>query len=247
MRPDVAATRRTYGHRAASGRVHAPSQGGVVAPDRLGTTEPRSGHTAVVDDEEPFSTQLEHWLADDEPKTLGRLGEVFAEKSFAVTIMMLMFLPALPLPTGGITHVFEAIVVLLALQMVLGRRTIWLPERFRKRELGELTTGKAVPFMIRRIRSFERLSRPRLPELFDKVWFLRLLGLVFFALAFAAGFAGPFSGLDTLPALGAVVIALSIILGDVVLLGIGLGIAAGGIVLIFTVGAALFHAIRRLF
>ena len=133
MRPDVAATRRTYGHRAASGRVHAPSQGGVVAPDRLGTTEPRSGHTAVVDDEEPFSTQLEHWLADDEPKTLGRLGEVFAEKSFAVTIMMLMFLPALPLPTGGITHVFEAIVVLLALQMVLGRRTIWLPERFAQR------------------------------------------------------------------------------------------------------------------
>jgi hypothetical protein len=200
-----------------------------------------------VDDEEPFSKQLEQWLADDEPKTLGRLGEVFAEKSFAVTIMMLMFLPALPLPTGGITHVFEAIVVLLALQMVLGRRTIWLPERFRKRELGELTTAKAVPFMIRRIRSFERLSRPRLPDLFDEVWFLRLLGLVFVGLAVAAGFAPPFSGLDTLPALGAVVIALSIILGDVVLLGIGLGIAAGGIVLIFTVGAALFHAIRRLF
>ena len=95
--------------------------------------------------------------------------------------------------------------------------------------------------MIRRIRSFERLSRPRLPELFDKVWFLRLLGLVFVGLAVAAGFAPPFSGLDTLPALGAVVIALLIILGDVVVLGIGLGIAAGGIVLIVTVGAALFQ------
>ena len=38
--------------------------------------------------EEPFSDQLEQWLASDEPKTLGRLGEVFAEKGFAVLILM---------------------------------------------------------------------------------------------------------------------------------------------------------------
>ena len=37
--------------------------------------------------------------------------------------------PATPLPTGGVTHVFELITVLLG-AMVLGRRTIWLPERF---------------------------------------------------------------------------------------------------------------------
>jgi hypothetical protein len=200
-----------------------------------------------VEDDVAFSRQLEGWLKDDSPKTLGSLGEVFAEKSFAVTILMLMFVPALPLPTGGITHLFEAIVVIIAFQMVLGRRTMWLPERWKKRELGELTTGKAVPFMVRRIRWFERFARPRLAGLFDQRWFLRVLGLVFMGFATAAAFAPPFSGLDTLPALGAVVIALSIILGDVVLLGIGLAIGAGGIALIFTIGAALAHAIRRLF
>ena len=57
------------------------------------------------------------------------LGDVFGAKAFAVTILLLMFLPALPLPTGGVTHVFEVITILLAGQMVLGRRTIWLPER----------------------------------------------------------------------------------------------------------------------
>lgn len=194
-----------------------------------------------------FSSRLERWLQDDSPKTLGNLGEVFAEKSFAVTILMLMFVPALPLPTGGITHVLEVIAALLGAEMVLGRRTIWLPARWQKRELGELTTGKTVPFLVRRVRWCERLSRPRFPDLFEQRWYLRVLGLVFIGFAVAAAFAPPFSGLDTLPSLGAVLVALSIILGDVVLFAIGLTIGTGGVILILTIGAALVQAIGQLF
>ena len=193
-----------------------------------------------------FSDQLESWLQSEEPKTLGALGDVFGEKSFAVTILFLMFVPALPLPTGGITHVFEAITVLLAAQMVLGRRTIWLPKRWQRRELGAIATGKAVPFMIRRIRTFERFSKPRWARLFQQRWFLRLLGLVLMGFAIAAATAPPFSGLDTLPALGAVAVALSIILEDVVVLAIGIAIGSGGIVLILTIGAALVRVFRNL-
>ena len=67
------------------------------------------------------------------------------------------------------------------------------------------------------------------------------------AFAVAAAVAPPFSGLDTLPALGAVAIALSIILEDVVVLAIGLLLGTGGIVLILTVGAALFRLLKGLF
>ena len=197
--------------------------------------------------DEEFSTQLESWLQGDSPKTLGALGDVFAEKSFAVTILLLMFVPALPLPTGGITHIFELITVVLGVQMALGLRTILLPERWRRRELGSLTTEKAVPFIVRRIRWFERFSRPRCVALFEQRWFLRILGLVFVAFALAAAFAPPFTGLDTLPALGAVVVALAVILEDVVVLGIGLVIGTGGVVLILTVGAAIVHVVRNLF
>src|SRR5512132_4208841 len=102
--------------------------------------------TQGTDTGEPFSHQLERWLRSDDAKTLGALSDVFAEKSFAVTILLLMFLPALPLPTGGISHVFEAITVVLAMQMVIGRRTIWLPERWQRRELGPATTDRAIPF-----------------------------------------------------------------------------------------------------
>lgn len=195
---------------------------------------------------EPFSGQLERWLRSDATKTLGALGDVFAEKSFAVTILLLMFVPALPLPTGGISHVFEAITVVLGGQMVLGRRTIWLPERWRHRDLGPTTTAKAIPFMIRWIRRVERFSRPRGAWIFDRGWMLRLLGLVLMGFAIGAAIAPPFSGLDTLPALGAVAVALAIILDDVAILAIGALIGTGGILVILTVGAAIARVLRDL-
>lgn len=196
--------------------------------------------------DEPFSDQLERWLRSDGQKTLGALNDVFAEKSFAVAVLLLMFLPALPLPTGGISHVFEAITIVFAGQMVLGRRTIWLPERWKPRELGPTTTGKAIPLMGRWIRRVERFSRPRGAWLFEQGWMLRILGLLVMALAVGAAVAPPFSGLDTLPAFGAVAIALSIILEDVAVLAIGIVIGAVGVTLIVTIGAAVVRILGNL-
>ena len=194
--------------------------------------------------ESAFSDQLEHWLRADGPKTLGSLGEVFGEKSFAVTILLLMFVPALPLPTGGITHVFEGITVVVAAQMVLGRRTLLLPKRWQRRELGPLTKDRAIPYMVRWVRRFERFSRPRGRWVFRSRWSLRVLGLLLIGFAASAAIAPPFSGLDTLPALGAVVVALSIILEDVVVLAIGALIGTGGAVIILTLGSAVVRLVR---
>ena len=196
--------------------------------------------------EEAFSDQLERWLRSDDPKTLGAITDVFAEKSFAVAVLLLMILPALPLPTGGVSHVLEVITVLLAGQMVLGRRTVWVPARFRHRELGATTTEKAIPLIIRWIRRVERFSRPRGVSLLRNRWTLRVLGLILIAFAVAAALAPPFSGLDTLPALGAVLVALAIILEDVLVLGVGIALGAGGILLIVTIGTALVKLVRGL-
>jgi hypothetical protein len=202
--------------------------------------------TTLAEGGERFSDQLERWLHGDETKTLGALSDVSAEKSFAVTILLLMFVPALPLPTGGISQVLEAITFVLAAQMLLGRRTIWLPERWQRRELAPTITDKAVPFMIRWIRRVERFSRPRAAWLFEQDWTLRLLGLLIMGLAAAAVIAPPFSGLDTLPSLGAVAVALAIILEDVVVLAIGIAVGTGGVVLILTIGAAIVGVLRNL-
>jgi hypothetical protein len=193
-----------------------------------------------------FSDELEEWLHGDRHKTLGEMSEVFGERGFAVAVVLAMSLPALPLPTGGITHIFELVTVLVGLEMVLGRRTLWLPRRLRQRELGPLIAGKALPFIVRRIRWFEKRSRRRGVLLFRQRWFLRLLGLVILGLTVASALAPPFSGLDTLPAAGAVAVALSILFEDVVVLAVGLLIGSGGVVLMVTLGAALAHFLRQL-
>ena len=81
------------------------------------------------------SHELERWLQSDGEKTLGSLVELFEEKSFASLCVLLLGLPALPLPTGGATHVFEIIAVLLAAQLIAGRTQIWLPQRWCRLEL----------------------------------------------------------------------------------------------------------------
>ncbi len=192
-----------------------------------------------------FSDELERWLDSDAPKSLGALGDVFAEKSFAVAMMLLMLVSATPIPTGGVNLAFQLIAAVVAAQMALGRQTIWLPERWRKRELGGAVTDKAIPYLVRRIRWLEKHSRPRLAGLFHQRLFIRLIGVVLTVFAITAGLAPPLSGLETLPALGAVIVALAIILEDVVVLTIGMVVGTAGIALFVSVGAALVRLIRR--
>lgn len=171
---------------------------------------------------------------------------MFAEKSFATVILLLMFLPALPLPTGGITHIFELIVMLLSLELMIGRRTIWLPQRWLDKELGLRTRKKMLPLVMRRLRWFERFSRPRLGAAINHRLSLRFIGLLFFLSAFFAFIAPPFAGLDTLPSLGAVVIALSLILEDVVVLVIGCLLAAVGIGLVIGTAGLTLQFVNRI-
>jgi hypothetical protein len=194
-----------------------------------------------VEPEQPFSEELESWLRSPGKKTLGELLDVFDEKSFAMALLVLMITPALPLPTGGVTHVFELITMLIALQMVIGRQSIWLPKRLRRRELGPATTEKAIPFIARRVRWFERFARPRFARGLRQRAVLSPLGLIVLAFTIGAFVAIPFTGLDTLPSLGVVVIALSLILEDALITLIGIVIGAAGIALEIALGSAALH------
>jgi hypothetical protein len=190
-----------------------------------------------------FSDQLEAWLRGDGEKTLGALTRDFGEKSFAALVLVLMFVPALPLPTGGISHVFEAVTVVVGVEMAAGLETVWLPARWARRPLGAVATERAIPFILRWVRRAERVSRPRGAGLIRQRWMRRILGLVFIVFAAAAALAPPFSGLDTLPAMGAVAVALAILFEDAVLLGAGLLVGAGGVALVVAAGAAIVHIV----
>jgi hypothetical protein len=191
----------------------------------------------------PVSGELEHWLEGEGGNTVGDLVDVFEEKAFALVFVVLLAVSALPLPTGGATHVFEVIAMLAALQLIAGRKKIWLPQRLRRRELG----GSALNRLIRIIRWLERFSRPRLRFLFDHRLSHVVFGVLVLAGSLAAFLAPPFSGLDTLPSLGVVLVSLGFLLEDVAFVVVGVVIGITGVFLEIVLGKAVVHGIRSLF
>jgi hypothetical protein len=202
---------------------------------------------AQATDQPKLSDELEAFLTGERERTLGALLELFGRRSFAIVFVVLMAVPALPLPTGGATHVFEIVVVLLALQLIVGRDEIWLPERWRRLDLSGGRRERFVNALTRLIRRLERLSRRRLAFLFhgqasDVVFALLVIGMTVGAFV-----APPFSGLDTLPALGVVVLALAVLLEDALIAAAALLVGAAGVTLELVLGRAAIHYIWKLF
>ncbi|HEX8857159.1 MAG TPA: exopolysaccharide biosynthesis protein [Thermoleophilaceae bacterium] len=196
---------------------------------------------------EKVSHQLERWLQSEGDKTVGSLIALFEEKSFAILFVVLLGVPALPLPTGGVTHVFEIIAMLLALQLIVGRDMIWLPERWRKVELAGRGQQRFINGLMKTIRWLERFSKPRARFLFDHRLSNSVFGVLVFAGSIGAFLAPPFSGLDTLPALGTVIISLGVLLEDIVFVAAGILVAAGGVILEIVLGRAAVKGIGSLF
>lgn len=187
-----------------------------------------------------FSQELTAWVQGKRSKTLSSLSTEFSKDTFAILILLLMAVPALPAPTGGLTHIFEIIAMLLSLELIAGRTTIWLPKRWRNKSLSSFARGKIMTKLISVISWFEHFARLRGKKFMGNKYSLSLIGVIIFVFTLAAFLAPPFSGLDTLPSLGVVIVALSLIFSDSLLLLLGITVGAIGIGLIFALGSAVF-------
>jgi hypothetical protein len=193
------------------------------------------------------SDDLQHWLESEDEPTLGTLIEMFGPKSFAIVFVLLLGVPALPLPTGGATHVFEIIAMLVALELIAGRDHIWLPQRWCGLDLAGPRRQRFLHGLMRMIRRLERLSRPRLRFLFNHRLTNVVFGIVVAAGSAAAFLAPPFTGLDTLPALGVVLLSLGVLLEDIALVAASLVTGATGVALEILLGKAALHGLGSLF
>jgi hypothetical protein len=194
-----------------------------------------------------LSDELAEWLEGEGDRTLGALVDAFGKKSFAILFVLLLGVPALPLPTGGATHVFEVIAALLALELIVGRRQVWLPERWKGLTLGGDKQQRFIAALTRLIRRLERLSRPRLAFLFRHRLSNVVFGLLVIGGTAGAFFAPPFTGLDTLPALGVVLLSLGVLLEDFLVVVAGVAVGIAGVALEIILGAAALHGLSSIF
>jgi hypothetical protein len=143
--------------------------------------------------------------------------------------------------------VFEIIAVLLALELIAGREQIWLPQRWRKLELAGHRQQRFIAALMKLIRRLERYSRPRLRFLFDHRMSNIVFGLLVIGGAAGAFFAPPFSGLDTLPSLGVVLLSLGVLLEDFAVVVVAVLVGVAGVVLEIVLGSAVIHGLGSLF
>lgn len=192
-----------------------------------------------------FSTDLQAWLADESPKTVEGMVTTFGLRAAPSIIIILMALPALPIPTGGISHVLEIIAVIVAAQMVLGIDSVWVPKKLQSKEVSKKVLKTGMPTIIGNIKRAEKYSRARGTNFMTLRSTPRITGVILIIGILAAFFAPPFSGLDTFPAAGVVILALGLVLLDVSFWLIGVTIIALSVVLELTIGVAVIAGAKE--
>lgn len=93
--------------------------------------------------------------------SIGEITRAVGEKGFGLVLLVLALPSALPVPAPGYSTPFGIVITLIALQMLLGRQRLWLPQRLQairiKPSLARKMLGAATKFL----HFTERWVRPR--------------------------------------------------------------------------------------
>lgn len=156
------------------------------------------------------------------PATVGDLLHALGDEGVAV-VLLIFAVPAI-VPTPGIPAglVFGTALALLSIQIMLGVRRLWLPNRLAgisvPRSLIDRTASHGAPLLAR----LERYTKPR-GTLHARSMMRPLLGLVIFGMAILIALPIPFGNM--LPGIAVLITALGIAQQDSLAIGAGLLVA----------------------
>jgi len=164
------------------------------------------------------------------------LGEVLdkaGDRGYGFLLILLAipaFIPILPPGTSG---VLGALMSIVALQMLFGLKQPWFPKRWRNKVLSPKVVQAIQTRGVAMLRQIERVSHPRGRRFTRNGVILRLSALVVIGLALVLSSPMPF--MNTLPALGVLLIGVGLANHDLYFLSAGWLIGAG-VALIVVVG-----------
>lgn len=187
-----------------------------------------------------FSDLLESLRQGDPRLTLEEMVEAFGERGIGALMLTLALLSLLPLPPG-VKAIFCIPLTLLALELAAQRHEVWLPRWVLRRSVSRATYARVIVRVLKPVRYFERLSRPRLAFLSGAISRF-LIGLTCVFLAVMLALPVPFG--DMLPSMAMLLFALGVMQRDgvVVLLGwLGAAISAAYLLLIWSVVVAIIE------
>lgn len=180
-----------------------------------------------------LSDEFQRAFLDEPPPaqtvSLGFVRDLAGERLFGVLLVTLALPSALPLPAPGYSIPFGVALLFLAVQLIAGRRTPWLPERWLQRSVALGTAQKVVRAGLPWMRRVEWFCRPRLTRICSTFAGRVVIG-VFIALM-AISMIIPVPGTNTIPAMGIFVAGFGLIEDDglIALLGLAICVIGGAI------------------
>ncbi|MFS8969987.1 exopolysaccharide biosynthesis protein [Synechococcus sp. 'PEA 65AY6A-5F PE A'] len=173
------------------------------------------------------SEQPEPYPEGSPPIRLEEILKLAGERSFGLFLAVLSFPSALPLPAPGYSTPFGVVILLLALQMLAGRTTPWLPPWVLQTSIERKQFQKWVQAGIPWLQRIEKVACPRWQPVctsrLGQVWLSTLISLMGISMII------PVPGTNTLPAMGVFVTAFGLLEEDGILCSLGslICVAAG--------------------
>jgi len=171
----------------------------------------------------------------DHTVTIGEIVEAFGRRAMGALLFIFATPNLLPLPPGSST-ILGAPLVLIAPQMALGVRQVWLPGKTAARRISAATLHRTFARIEPWLTRIEHVSKPRLGFLFGPIGD-RVLGVVCSTLALVLILPVPLGNL--LPAAAIATLSLSLVLRDGLLAILGYALAAASWTVLVMGGAVI--------
>lgn len=170
--------------------------------------------------------------------SLGEIVDRLDERAFGL-LLLLLALPCTPPFVYLLPQIVALPMLALGGQMAAGRQSPWFPEAIRARRFQLAEFSKVLDFAEKYVRWLERIARPRLPMVTERIG-ARVTGalLIIPALSVLA----PFPGTNTVPGIGIAIAALGLVQRDGLLVILGLVVGLGWVIAFALV--ALFFGVE---
>lgn len=165
-------------------------------------------------------------------------------RSFGLTMLVFSLPCCLPMPPG-IPAACGVVIVLIALQMVIGRERLWLPRAMSVRSVDRADLQRLVDRVLPYIERLERFCRPRIILASERLG-KAAIGLVVVVLGVILILPIPILG-NVAPGIATAVIAIGVSERDGVIVLIGLFSAAVAIAVTFATAWAALLGLAQIF
>jgi hypothetical protein len=192
-----------------------------------------------------LSTELQRFFFDEHPPARVTLDDILTlagERVFGFLFVLLALPSALPVPAPGYAVPFGVLLFLLAIQLIVGAKVPWFPERFRRHSIALPQVQGFLKAGLPWLRRIETFSRPRLTSVCTSLPGRITIGFAIALMAISMMIPIPLT--NTLPAIGIFVVGFGLIDDDGAISLAGLVLCVMGAILTSSVLMFGYTAVR---